>query len=118
MEEKTFKQLYKEYFFDSLKWQVPMLLLIFAFGAWKGWPIDIDDFLDSGHSLWFMLFVVFCVPFAEGFVQGYYVWLMQQKPGYLERQQKNKEAADKWKADMAAKRAKYGRWWWLRRHKK
>ena len=116
--KKTFKQLFIKHFFDSLRWKVPLLLLIVLSGTWRAWPINLNNVLNSGYSFWQILLVICLVPFFEGLVQGYYVWLMQQKPGYLERQQKDKEAADKWKADMAAKRVKYGRWWWLRRHKK
>ena len=115
---KSFKELFFIYFKDTVYWTIPIIFVITLYRVYNSWPVDWNNFLNL-HVTWIeFIQLVFSLPVLNGVTQGLYVYLMQQKPGYLERQQKDKEAADKWKADMAAKRAKYGRWWWLRRHKK
>ncbi len=117
MKKKAYTQLYKDYFFGSLKWQVPILLVSLLLSCWYYWPVDFNNYLNSGKTFWEMLLVLVFLPFLEGFVQSTYVYFQQRQPGYLEKQQKIQEAAEKIKADRAAKRAKYGRWWWLKRRK-
>ena len=97
---------------------MPIFILCLLFGVAYYWPVDFRNYLGKGASVWKIWAIIFALPFFEGLVQGGYACYLQKYTDYFERQERYRVAGLKLKAEMAIKRATYGRWWWMKKYKK